>query len=410
MIATTWLLLPASAHAQQTSRTSATSQEPDPRTVWRDYPTFFLGEGSRIEIHARLQTDYLLRDDSEPDATAFTIDDRFSIARKRVAVEGVLFERLEFQVEREIGDTQPWRDVFADLRMSRALRIRAGRFKVPFSLEQLTRGTDLDFITRAQAVSDLAPARDIGVLLHGRVARKGVKYEAGLFETDAATRLWATDSVLTLAARVTVAPLADGKWRGSDALEFAAAVLRSDQPEGRTGPSGHLVMGDTFFHHMFVNGSRTRLGTSGSWNARRLSVRGELLRSIDTRIGQAIDGGDLSNLVSTGGYVSGLVHLVPGRGRRRGDFPLRALDVGARLDRLSFGSSAHGDQAFLNPRADVVAPVAKDAWTLGVNWYPNRWVKIQANAVREQIVDPLALTTSSAMPLWSTVLRCQVAM
>ena len=66
--------------------------------------------------------------------------------------------------------------------------------------------------------------------------------------------------------------------------------------------------------------------------------------------------------------------------------------------------------AFLNPRADHVAPIGKEAWTAGVNWHLNRWVKAQANAVREQLIDPLALLPLDATPLWSAVVRFQVAM
>ena len=45
-----------------------------------------------------------------------------------------------------------------------------------------------------------------------------------------------------------------------------------------------------------------------------------------------------------------------------------------------------------------------------MNWHLNRWVKVQANAVREQLIDPLALLPLSATPLWSAVVRFQVAM
>jgi hypothetical protein len=37
-------------------------------------------------------------------------------------------------------------------------------------------------------------------------------------------------------------------------------------------------------------------------------------------------------------------------------------------------------------------------------------VKVQANAVREQLVEPLSLLPRGTAPLWSTVLRFQVAM
>ena len=378
--------------------------------TWNKQPTILIGDWSRIDVHARLQSDYLVRNEADPDAATLGFEDRLSLARKRVGVEGMLFDRVGFQVEGEIGDSQPWRDVYADVKVNRALHIQAGRFKVPFSLEQLTSGTELDFIARAAAVSDLSPSRDIGVMVHGRLADRMVKYEAGVFEVDAASRLWTAGAVRTLAGRVTIAPLVDGKSRGSDALEISAALLRTDLPEGRGGLSGHLVMGDTFFHPMFVNGARTRVGASVAWNSKRASVRGELIRSMDTRLGQAIDGGDLSSLVSSGGYVAGLWHLAARDGHRYGHAPLRALDLTARFDRLSFGSAAGAGDAFLNPRADRVAPIGKDAWTLGVNWHPNRWVKVQANTVREQIVDPLALLPIGTTPFWSTVIRFQVAM
>lgn len=378
--------------------------------IWDNRPTIVFGEGSRIEMHARLQSDYLIRNEADPDAASLSFDDRVSLPRKRVGVEGVLFNRVEFQVEGEIGDEQPWRDVYADVKLHRALRVRAGRFKVPFSLEQLTSGTELDFIARSAAVTDLSPGRDIGVMLHGRLADRAIKYEAGVFEVDATERLWQAGAGRTLAGRVTIAPLEDGKSRGSDALEISAALLRSDLPEGRGGPGGHLVMGDTFFRKMFVNGSRTRMGASVDWNGTRGGIRAELIRSLDTRLGQGIDGGDLSNLVSTGGYVAGIWHLAARDGRRWGKAPLRGLDLTGRFDRLSFGSASSSSDAFLNPRADRVAPIGKDAWTGGVNWYVNRWVKIQANAVREQLVDPLSLLPLGTTPLWSTVVRFQVAM
>jgi phosphate-selective porin OprO and OprP len=291
------------------------------------------------------------------------------------------------------------------VKVHRALRVRAGRFKVPFSVEQLTSGADLDFIRRASVVTDLSPARDVGVMLHGRLADKALKYEAGMFEVNGAARLWTTDAVRTLAGRVTLAPLAD-----TDILEISAALLRSDLPEGRGGLDGHMVMGDTFFRPMFVNGTRMRMGTSVAWNGTSASLRGELIRSVDTRRGQGIDDGDLSDLVSTGGYVSAIWHLAAHDGHRWGNAPFRGVDLTARFDRLSFGSASTSGEAFLNPRADHVAPIGNNAITAGVNWYVNRWVKVQANTVREQLVDPLAVLPIGTTALWSTVLRFQVAM
>jgi phosphate-selective porin OprO and OprP len=396
-------LLPAILGLLALAASSARAQ--DPGVVWDKRPTIVLGETSRIEIKGRVQSDFLVRDEADPDTESFGFEDRLSLTRKRIGIEGVLFDRVEFQVDGEVGADTPWRDVFADVKVHRALRVRAGRFKVPFSLEQLTSGGDLDFIRRASVVTDLSPSRDIGVMLHGRLVDKAIKYEAGVFEVKGAARLWTTDAVRTLAGRVTLAPLAD-----TDVLEISAALLRSDLPEGRGGLDGHMVMGDTFFRPMFVNGTRTRMGASVAWNGTAASLRGELIRSLDTRRGQGIDDGDLSDLVATGGYVSAIWHLAARDGRRWGHAPFRGVDLTARFDRLSFGSASTSGEAFLNPRADRVAPIGKDAITAGVNWYVNRWVKVQANTVREQLVDPLALLPIGTTPLWSTVLRFQVAM
>ena len=382
---------------------SARAQEPG--VTWDNRPAIVLGDTSRIEIKGRVQSDFLVRDEADPDTESLGFDDRLSLTRKRIGIEGVLFDRVEFQVDGEVGDDNPWRDVYADVKIHRALRVRAGRFKVPFSLEQLTSGSNLDFIRRASVVTDLSPSRDLGVMLHGRLADKAIKYEAGVFEVNSAARLWTADALRTLAGRVTLAPLAD-----TDVLEISAALLRSGLPEGRGGLDGHMVMGDTFFRPMFVNGTRTRMGTSVAWNATSVSLRGELIRSLDTRRGQGIDNGDLSDLVSTGGYVAAIWHLAARDGRRWGHAPFRGIDLTARFDRLSFGSASTAGEAFLNPRADYVAPIGKDAITAGVNWYVNRWVKVQANTVREQMTDPLALLPIGTTPLWSTVLRFQVAM
>ena len=48
--------------------------------------------------------------------------------------------------------------------------------------------------------------------------------------------------------------------------------------------------------------------------------------------------------------------------------------------------------------------------TLGANWYPNRWVKLQYNAIHESIEDsgrtPLL---NGGTAFWSSVIRAQIA-
>src|SRR5207248_9898365 len=89
-----------------------------------------------------------------------------------------------------------------------------------------------------------------------------------------------------------------------------------------------------------------------------------------------------------------------------------AIEVAGRVETLAFGSVA-SDQTPNEPasrsfRADVVLRNSDQVITYGVNWYPNRWFKIQFNLIREDIADP----TEGPLPLHpsftSKVLRFQV--
>jgi phosphate-selective porin len=390
----------APASAQR--RTGAPRPEPGP-VRWNNRPALVFGNATRVELRARLQSDVWLRDDSNPDSADVPLSERLTIPRRRVGVVGEIGGRIAFQIEREVSGASPWRDAYADVRLRPSFWLRAGHFKVPFSLEQLASVYDLPFVWRAAAVSDLAPGRELGVMAHGRFANRALEYEAGVFRADRSLRLLQAEPGRSLAGRVTIAPLRDGRRRGSRDLRVSIAMLHSEAAEGRSGANGHLAMGDVFFARMFVNGRRQRLGLSTEWTAGPTSVQGEWIRSAEARRGQAIGGGDLSDLLSQGGYASLTVRVINAK-NRRGD-----LDLGVRYDQLSFGSANRTDEPFLNPRAEHVAPIGRNAVTFGATLFASRWVKVQANTIQERRVDPLNLR-SLAAPTWSTVVRAQVSM
>jgi phosphate-selective porin len=374
---------------------------------WDD-GTIRFGESVSIEPRVRVQGDVLLWNDDGP------IDDRFSWGSRRVGVNGELFNRVQFQVERAFQDDDdddtPWRDVYADVRLTRAFQVRGGRFKLPFSLERNTSRDELDFIQRATAVRAISPARDTGVMVHGRVANRMVEYEAGVFQHADGFDLtgdpnsWSALGAM-LAGRVTVAPIRGNDDGPTRDLHFGAAIVRNTMPEGLNSVIGRLFDDERFTERMNVNGQRTRLGAEALWRGQRLTVKGELLQLTDQRLQQAITGGDLSDLVLRGAYVTGMVRVFGEPGSRG-----QALDVAARFDRLTFGSGSDADEPFTNPRADHVAPLAKNTWTFGGNWQVHRWVRVQGNLLREALVDSLGVRDISTEPRWTAVMRFQFAM
>jgi hypothetical protein len=176
-------------------------------------------------------------------------------------------------------------------------------------------------------------------------------------------------------------------------------------PEGLNSEVARAFNNDRVFERMHVNGQRTRLGVEGLWRGQRVTVTGELLQLTDERLQQSVTNEDLSDLVLRGGYVTAMVRVFGERGRRG-----QAVDVGARFDRLTLGSANDTDEPFTNPRADRVAPLAKNTWTFGGNWQVHRWVRVQGNLVRERLVDVLDVRDLNPAATWTAVLRFQFAL
>ena len=353
-----------------------------------------LGDAVVLKPTARLHAD-IRTTDVEGDSDA-----DLDLARRRVGVKGKVGSRVEFEVEREIDADGRWRDVFADVRASRALQVRAGHFKVPFSREQLTGAGDLDFIDRSRAADLLAPGRGAGVEVHGRVARRVLGYQAGVFVRDG-TRRDASAAVghePTVAARLTVRPFRSTRRTGrfSD-LEIGVASTVSDLDDGRASLRGRLTTKDVFFAPVLVSGRRLRVGGDLDWRPGPLEVRAEFLRADDARQHQGLLGETLPPLRAQGWYVSG-VWAVSTR-----------VALAVRAEQLSFGTPGAADLQIWTPRAEQLSAVTDRGWTLGVNWTVHRFVRVQANAVREQIVDR-SRAGSSAHASWKPVVRIQVAM
>jgi hypothetical protein len=385
----------------------STAKQKDPGVRWDDGSIRF-GDSVRIDPKVRVQADVLLWRDAAP------IEDRWSWGSRRIGVDGELFNRVQFQVERAFQDDDdddtPWRDVFVDVRINRALQVRGGRFKLPFSLERNTSRDELDFVQRATAVRAISPTRDTGVMVHGRVADRLVRYEAGVFQHADGFDL--TDDPnswsglgATLAGRLTLSPIRDKDDGPTRDLEFGFGLVRNTVPEGLNSLVGRSFDHERFTERMNVNGQRTRLGAEGRWRGRRATIKGELLQLTDQRLQQSVTGEDLSDLVMRGGYVTAVVRVFGEPGRRG-----QAVDVAARIDRLSLGSANDTDEPFTNPRADHVAPLAKNTWTFGGNWQVHRWVRVQGNLIRETLVDTLGVRDITTEPAWTAIVRFQFAL
>ena len=387
---------------------------------WRDHPQIRTPGVFRVDFVGKFQWD--ARDPGD-DPSDF---DNYEIHRMRIGIEGELFNRVQFAVERELteketGDPDPtarrksaWKDVYVDANISDAVQVRAGKFKIPFGLEQLTGISNLDFVYRSGTANYLAPARDIGVAVHGRFFDRGLNYWAGVFRQDGdnarSSKIDGADE--TFAVRVTgtpfrrIAALAKAELGG--AFTLSALDNESELPNGLRG---RTVMSQfVLYEPVFVKGLRRRYEIDGDWSLGPVGARAEYTHMLDSREGQGLADQDLADARGRGWYVSGS-WVLTGEEKERPVEPKRrfgAVEAAARVERLWFDSAGGEPPPLRNPRADSILPSGEHVLSLGVNWYITRWVKLQFQTIREQPQDPERSPVAEGEAFWSPVFRFQV--
>jgi phosphate-selective porin OprO/OprP len=388
---------------------------------WTDHPSLRLGPGTHIDFRARMQGNLQSSDVSISDEES---DSSIDIARRRVGIEGEILNLFDYQLEAELGASRdPWRDVYLNYKQFDVAQVIAGKFKVPFSLDENTSATKLDFVHRSRIATLLAPGRDIGVMVHGRVLPRGfLRYELGVFNEDGSNvRTFNTDRVhgeRTLAGRVLVQPFRSTKSLASD-LAVGVSFTTSELPEGVSDLRGRTELDAPFYvPAVIVSGQRQRIGFEARWRPGPFSVKSEYIRLSDERLGQSVDNTDLTPFVSDGWYVSG-TWAVTGEKKADGlDSPRRplfqggigAVEFALRVEQIRFGAGADDLTASNAPRSEVILGNADRVYTMGVNWYANRWIKVQANLVRNTIALPDQGPMPSQSGYWSRIVRFQFSM
>lgn len=388
-------------------------------------PLSFRAGEFRIFVGARFHFDFNGLD-SAPEVRP----DEFVFRRARLAVDGRIYDDLEYEVDADLrDDRRPWRDVFLNYRKFPAAEVQGGKFKVPFGLDQLTSVFANSFVSRSLIGSQLSPGRDQGVMVHGRVAGDRVRYRGGWFRHDGDNTLYTEELDEnefvekppvnhTIAGRVDLTP-----WEQTKGLlrrlQFGVNVASGGVDDGLFGMRGRTVNGFTFFAPMYVGGRRTRYGVDGLWTSGPVSVVAEYNRVTDQRNRQGLGDVDLPDVIAQGWYLAGTWALT-GENKAGGiDQPRHPIfqegaggfEVVARFEEMRFSSAGTGgEEPFTNPRAANVLPNRDRAITLGANWYLNRFSRVLFNAVRETIQDPVRSPLVDRTRFWTGVVRLQFTM
>ncbi len=406
-------LSPVGAFAQQSASDQSEREHGDGwRVGWEDHPQM---EWRSLRLEFRGQLHAVQAASTGPIRSIES--NTFDVARRRFTIDGAIGRRLRFQAEAEMERDDPVRDLYLDYRAARAAQIRGGRFKLPFGLEENIAHAKLEFVHRSLVSDRLAPGRDDGLMLHGRVGRIG--YQTGVFAHDGANarpgRAIRVFAGPTAVGRVTIEPFRGAKTSAAD-LEMSAAFTQGTVPEGYPALRGRTVLGASFFDADFwVSGLRRRTGVELRWRPGPFALTAETITLTDERRGQSLERSDLPPFRTHGWYISGSWVAAGAKRASNVDVPRTPLfgggwgsvQLAVRQEALTFGRLDVSDAPLVIHRATSIPGSQYTATTAGLTWYATRWTRIQANVVRERLRGALS-EPASPSTVWDRVVRFQV--
>jgi phosphate-selective porin len=405
------------------------------RFEFTKHPAIRLGKWLRADFRLKFQHDFRSFD---PEVTGDE-GETSNLRKFRVGVEGYVTKSFEYSIEREIRNEVAgvlnlrtrethalWRDVYGNFRYFRRFQIRAGQFKIPFGMDQLHYSSTGEFVNRSLIGNYLAPGRELGAMLHGKFFESNLAYQVGVFVHDgwkAHTKDYERSGERTFAGRVVLPPFAMFKTpqflKPFKDLQLGAAFTESPLTEGLRSLRGRTwVITHNWFDRIYVRGQRLRLGAELNWEPGPFVAKGEVIRVSDQRLGQGIRNEDLPNLIARGWYFT-TGWVVTGEKTAGGVVPRRefvrghgfgAVQIVARYEQMRFGSAEHTGLPSRSTRAANIYSESERIATFGVNWYLNRFVRVQYNAIREVIEDLQKAPILGQSTYWSRYVRIQFVM
>ncbi|MCL4837153.1 MAG: porin [Thermoanaerobaculia bacterium] len=343
----------------------------------------------QLRLRGLLQTDgrFVLSDDRRPGT------DTLLVRRARPIVEAVFAGDFELRLMPDFGNGKSeLLDAHLDWKVTPALRLRAGKFKVPVGLEALLSDAHLPFAERGLP-SALAPVRDVGVQASAEPWQGRLVLALGAFngQADGVTGDSDGDDDKEIAARLVFRPFERPRGEAPAAVSLGLGLAATaGSTTGSTAapglPSYRTPGGQSYFSYRadgtaagtaVADGTRRRLAPQGWLYAGPFGGMVEWTRSEQ----EVVRGTTRAALVHEGWQVSLTWVLTGERFSERGVTPRRpyaargsgkgAVSVSLRAGELAIDPDVFPH--FADPARSARRATNLDA---AANWLLNRNVKL----------------------------------
>jgi phosphate-selective porin OprO and OprP len=350
------------------------------------------------------------------DSNDTTNVDTFLLRRARLGIEADVFKYYEFRLLPDFGQSQPRiTDAYINIHYIDAIQFEAGKFKQPFSYEQLIQDRYVPVAERS-LIDQLVPQRDEGVMVHGQNLLAGrLDYAAAVFNGEINGEQ-DTNNAKDLAARIAVRPFFDRDRPGTTPLghlQFGFAFTTGIEqetvsPNPLRTPS--QIAWFTFNTGVRANGVRNRYSPEVSYFYGPFGFAAQYFREDQAlsstastravpRVGAHYEGGYvLATLLLTGEERTTYSQLIR---------PLRPFDPSSPFanpgawELVGRASQLRIDSAVFNAGAANLAtrtgnsPDASEV-TVGFNWYLNAYVRMQFNYEHSWFGNPIRIGTGTS--------------
>jgi len=345
--------------------------------------------------------------------------DTFLLRQARFGFQGNYGSHFDFAILTDAATTtgSVVRDVYLNVRIKPEIQFQAGQFKAPFAQETGIGDTSLDFAERGfQSLlypSAASAYRSPGVAFHGDIDGGVMQYWVGAFNGKGYA-LANTTNQPEVIGRLRFYPWRKSKSEWFKQLAFGGSIdrARSRGLSGDQSFSGTLPdAAYTFFPQFAINGPIQRYNGEFTYLKGGFALRGEYdqLNMSRNNVGSLQAGGlgflSLPSIIAKA-YDISTTYLLTGEKRPENGTP--------RVNRPLFGPDTPGGQgrgwgafelAFRITGIHANEPGANlldyyvpgyvptfdyhtTEYTVGLNWYPNYWVKYVVNVGIDQLKDP----------------------
>jgi phosphate-selective porin OprO/OprP len=200
----------------------------------------------KLKLGGRFQGDWGVfdpRHSIEADRGGF--DDGTEVRRARLYYSGSLFKRFEFKTQIELSERNiEAKDVYVGLINLPVIgNIRAGHFKEPFGLNELTSSKYIMFMERSLTTETFAPGRNTGIMVHNTAFDERMAWAVGLFRDTGEFFNGEVNDGLHLTSRITAVPWVedDGRKLFHIGLAWSHQAPHGDDIDFDARPEAHLA-------------------------------------------------------------------------------------------------------------------------------------------------------------------------